>query len=205
MAMSAVGLLLLAGCGPRQQEAPVEEPAPAATEPAAPTPAAPVSATAILTGADGTEYGTVTFTQAGELTTVIAHVTGAPAGLHGFHVHETGECTPPDFESAGGHFNPGDAIHGSPTDPDHHPGDLGNIQIADDGSGHLEQETGLITVEPGPNSVVGKAVILHEDEDDFVSQPTGAAGDRLACGVVNGGTAAAAPEPTEETESEDTI
>ncbi|MGH9382568.1 MAG: superoxide dismutase family protein [Thermoanaerobaculia bacterium] len=186
--MSALGLALLAGCAPRQEEAPAEEaPAPTVTEPApTPEPAAPVSAAATLTGADGTRYGTVTFTQTGGRTAVVAHVTGAPSGLHGFHVHETGECTPPDFESAGDHFNPIGAIHGSPTDPDHHAGDLGNIQIGGDGSGHLEQDTDLLTVEPGPNSVVGRAIVLHADEDDFVSQPTGAAGGRLACGVVAG-------------------
>lgn len=213
LAMTAVGILLLAGCGPQQQQQePVAEEPPATEtetetmptpEPPAPTP--PVSASTTLTGADGTAYGTVTFTQTGTRTTVVADLTGAPAGMHGFHVHETGECTAPDFSTAGGHFNPTGAIHGSPTDPDHHAGDLGNIQIAEDGTGHLELDTDLLTVDPGPNSVTGKAVILHQDADDFASQPSGAAGDRLACGVVNDATGEAFPTAPEETGAEDTI
>lgn len=213
LVMSAVGVLLLAGCAPQQQEPPAEEPmateSEAETEPApeptTPEPTVSAEAAATLTGADGTEYGTVTFTQSGTRTTVVADLTGAPAGMHGFHVHETGECAPPDFASAGDHFNPMGAIHGGPTDPDHHAGDLGNIQIADDGSGHLELDTDLLTVEPGMHSVVGKAVILHEGTDDFVSQPSGAAGDRLACGVVESGAPAAFPTAGEDTASEDTI
>jgi len=185
IALSAVGVLLLAGCAKKQEAtapAAEESSAPAMTEPAA-APAA--VATATLASADGTDHGTVTFTQNGDQTTVVADVTGVPPGLHGFHVHETGECTPPDFKSAGGHFNPTGAIHGAPTDPEHHAGDLGNLEVGQDGTGHLELNSNMLTVKPGPNSVIGKSVILHAGEDDFVSQPSGGAGDRWACGVIS--------------------
>lgn len=186
MTLAAVGLILLVGCAKKQeatQSAEGTTAAPAATE-AAPVVKASV-ATASLKSADGADHGTVTFTQNGDQTTVVADVVGVPPGLHGFHVHEAGECTPPDFKSAGGHFNPTGAIHGAPTDPEHHAGDLGNIEVAQDGSGHLQLASNMLTVEPGPNSVVGKSVILHAGEDDFVSQPSGGAGNRWACGVIS--------------------
>lgn len=185
MTVAAVGLMLAAGCAQEQEQPlPIEEPAPATTEPAPAAVPAVETASTDLTGAEGTSYGTVVFTQSGETTTVTASVIGVEPGLHGFHVHATGECTPPDFASAEGHFNPTDTIHGAPTDLEHHAGDLGNIQVAEDGTGTLEVTSDTLTVTAGPNSAVGKAVILHEGEDDFVSQPSGDAGARLACGVV---------------------
>ncbi len=74
--------------------------------------------------------------------------------------------------------------HGGPIDMERHAGDLGNVEVAADGSAHLEMSSSMITVAAGPSSVVGRGVILHEKADDLVSQPTGAAGARLACGVV---------------------
>jgi len=184
--LAAVGLLLLAGCAKKQEATQAGEEAAAAPATSESMPAEqPSVATASLKGADGVDHGTVTFTQNGDQTTVVADVVGAPPGLHGFHVHEAGECTPPDFKSAGGHFNPTGAIHGAPTDPEHHAGDLGNIEVGEDGSGHFQLGSNMLTVDPGPNSVVGKSVILHAGEDDFVSQPSGAAGDRWACGVIS--------------------
>ena len=99
------------------------------------------------------------------------------------HLHEVGTCTPPDFKSAGDHFNPHGAQHAcSPTTP-RHPGDLGNIEIAESGEGHLELETDMLTVADGPSSVIGRAVVLHAGKDDCTTQPSGDSGDRLACGV----------------------
>jgi Cu-Zn family superoxide dismutase len=115
---------------------------------------------------------------------VVVHIENAPPGTHGLHVHEKGDCSAPDASSAGGHFNPGGAPHAGPTDLHRHAGDLGNITIEANGTGHLELVTDLLTVKPGPNSVVGKAVIFHEKADDMQTQPTGNAGGRLGCGVV---------------------
>jgi Cu-Zn family superoxide dismutase len=187
IALAAVGMLLLAGCAKKQEEKAAEETAAPATT--APAPAVAAVAIATLTSADGVNHGTITFTQNGDQTRVVADVTGVPAGLHGIHVHETGDCTPPDFKSAGGHFNPTGAIHGAPTDPEHHAGDLGNIDVGEDGTGHLDLNSNMLAVDDGPNSVIGKSVILHAGEDDFVSQPSGASGDRWACGVIGSVTA----------------
>lgn len=148
--------------------------------------AAPIAATlahAVLQSPGGVG-GTIMFAESGGTVTVTAHLTGVAAGEHGFHIHETGDCTGPDFKSAGGHFNPTAAAHGAPTDAAHHAGDLGNITIAADGSGTLTISSSMLTLAAGTNSIVGKAVIVHEKADDFKTQPTGNAGGRIACGVI---------------------
>ena len=145
------------------------------------------SATAELKGKDGsTISGKVTFKETAQGVAVVADVAGIPAGasMRGFHVHEVGDCTPPDFTSAGSHFNPTGAPHGARGATEHHAGDFGNIDVKADGTAHLELASTSITVAPGPNSVVGRAVILHEKGDDLLTQPTGNAGGRVACGVV---------------------
>lgn len=115
---------------------------------------------------------------------VEVHIENAPPGVHGLHVHEKGDCSAPDASSAGGHFNPGGMPHAAPSETRRHAGDLGNITIEANGTGHLEMVSDLLTVRPGPNSVAGKAVIFHEKADDMSTQPTGNAGGRLGCGVV---------------------
>ena len=89
-----------------------------------------------------------------------------------------------DFTSAGGHFNPAGVDHAGPGAETRHAGDLGNIEVAADGTAHLEVSSDIITLGEGDNSVMGKAVIVHKDADDLTSQPTGAAGARIACGVI---------------------
>jgi Cu-Zn family superoxide dismutase len=151
-----------------------------------------VPGTATLQGApEDTDFsGTVTITPEGNGVRIVAHVSGVDKdGKHGFHVHETGDCSHGEggkhFTSAGGHFNPAGAEHACPPTEPRHAGDLGNIEVTG-GTGHLETTTTLLTL-TGPNSVVGKAIILHAGEDDCKTQPTGNAGDRLACGVVTMG------------------
>lgn len=135
-------------------------------------------------GADRVDAGAVLFELGADGVRITAHIVGAPPGVHGLHVHELGDCSAEDFTSAGGHFNPTDAPHGSPEDAERHAGDLGNIVIGADGSGHLELVSTMLSIDEGDNAVVGRGVILHAKEDDLKSQPTGAAGARLACGVV---------------------
>jgi Cu-Zn family superoxide dismutase len=179
---AAVAVLVVAGCAPRE-EAPVAE---EITEVVEQPVAAPVTALATLTGRAGSEVaGTVSFTPVGDTVQIVADLSGTPPGPHGFHLHAVGDCSAEDFTSAKGHFNPTGASHGCPGDPEHHAGDLGNIEIADDGSGRLEIASSMISLEEGAeNSVIGRAVILHEKPDDCLSQPTGDAGSRLACGVI---------------------
>ncbi len=178
--IGAAALLVAIGCA-QKEEAPTPEPAP---EPEV-AQAAPMIATATLASrSDTTARGSVTFTQAEGVVTITAHIEDAPPGAHGLHVQEIGDCGSEDFKSTGGHFNPTGAPHGAPTDAERHAGDLGNIEVGEDGVGHLELTSDLLTVEAGANSVVGRGVILHEKADDLMSQPTGAPGSRIACGVV---------------------
>jgi len=127
--------------------------------------------------------GTVTFTKAEGGVKIDARVSGLKQGAHGFHVHEFGDCTAADGTSAGGHFNPAGEPHGGPDDAKRHAGDTGNITAANDGVTTLEYVDSQISFE-GPNSVLGRGVIVHANADDFKTQPTGNAGGRLACGVI---------------------
>jgi Cu-Zn family superoxide dismutase len=177
----AAVLLLSVGCAkPEEPVAQEPEPPPPVVEAPAPL----VAVAELQSTADLSITGMVSFTQTEAGVAIMAHIEGAPPGPHGLHVHEMGDCSAEDFKSAGGHFNPTGAPHGAPTDTERHAGDLGNMEIGEDGGGHFELDSDLLTVEEGPNSVVGRGVILHEKADDLVSQPTGAAGARLACGVV---------------------
>jgi len=149
----------------------------------------PASAQAILQPAKDTPgfSGRVTFYQAGSQVRVVADVTGvSPPGNHGFHVHENGKCEREPgkgFTTAGGHFNPAGTAHACPDAASHHAGDLGNIVINADGTGHVDVTTSALSLS-GASSVVGRAVILHAVADDCTTQPTGNAGGRLACGVI---------------------
>lgn len=106
----------------------------------------------------------------------------APNSEHGFHVHEKGDCSAPDGTSAGGHFNPGNTAHGHMGAG--HAGDLYSLRADANGTATFDYSTRSITVGHGATNVVGRGVIVHKDADDFVTQPTGNAGARLACGVV---------------------
>jgi len=155
-----------------------------AVAPALAEPSAHV-ATAKLSGVDGSALtGTVTFTEGEEGVTIVADVENAPPGRHGFHLHAKGDCSAADFTSTGGHFNPTEVEHGAPDAAVHHAGDFGNLTVGEDGKGHLELTSSMLTVADGPDTVVGRGLILHAGEDDLTTQPTGAAGARIGCGVV---------------------
>ncbi len=127
--------------------------------------------------------GTVTFTKSGNGVRVVAEVEGLTPGKHGFHVHEYGDCSAPDATSAGGHFNPEGVEHAGPEDDVRHVGDMGNLEAGDDGTARLEYTDDKISL-TGEHGIIGRAVIVHADEDDLTSQPTGDAGARVACGIV---------------------
>lgn len=143
------------------------------------------AAVATLAPTQGSKVsGSVTFTQSGGGVKVVAHFEGLTPGRHGFHIHEVGDCSAPDASSAKGHFNPGGVKHGAPEAAEHHAGDFGNIEASPSGIAHAEFTSRSITLGEGANSVVSRAVIVHEKADDMTTQPTGNAGGRLACGVV---------------------
>ena len=144
------------------------------------------TALAIIESRSGsTVTGKVVFTQLSSgQTRAEIWIQGAAPGNHGIHIHDKGDCSAPDAASAGGHFNAAGNPHAAPTDPKRHNGDFGNIEIGADGKGHTVITTDMLTVTPGPNSVVGRSVVFHEKADDLTTQPTGNSGARFGCGVV---------------------
>jgi Cu-Zn family superoxide dismutase len=144
----------------------------------------PTKAIAVLHPTAGNNVtGLVTFTKSGDEVKVVADVAGLTPGKHGFHIHEFGDCSSSDGSSAGGHFNPTHKQHGAPDASDRHAGDLGNIEADASGKAHLEWSDKVMKLS-GADSIVGRAVIVHEKVDDLKTQPTGNAGGRLACGVI---------------------
>lgn len=114
-------------------------------------------------------------------------VTGSEPSQHGFHIHEIGACEPPDFQSAGGHFNPTGVGHGLLDTDGPHAGDLPNLSLDPTGNADYEVTTKLITLSPGERSIFdqdGSAFVLHQQPDDYITDPAGDSGDRIACGVI---------------------
>jgi Cu-Zn family superoxide dismutase len=134
--------------------------------------------------AGNTAKGTVTFAQRGDRVAVTAKVSGLVPGAHGFHIHEKGDCASPDGMSAGGHFNPFGKPHASPTVADRHAGDMPVLVADSGGNATLDVVLDTITVGGAAGDIVGRAVIVHKDPDDFTTQPTGNSGARVACGVI---------------------
>ena len=131
--------------------------------------------------------GLVTFEQTADGVHVKAKVEGLTPGLHGFHIHEKGDCSAPDGSSAGGHFNPTSAPHGDPSHASKHSGDFGNITADAKGVATLDVKvplSQLTLTEGSPVNALNRGVIVHTAPDDFKTQPTGNAGGRLACGVI---------------------
>ncbi len=145
------------------------------------------SATATLEPRSGSQVrGTVTFTQAGpDIVRVSGQFTGHSKGPKGFHIHEKGDCSDPKAMSTGGHFNPTRHKHGGPYEPVRHSGDLGNLNFSDQGVANINFVVGGISVSSGKaDGIIGRAVIVHADVDDFKTDPTGNAGGRVACGII---------------------
>ncbi len=166
--VSVVGVVFLAGC------------ASAATS-------TPSSATADLRTATGQSVGRAVFTPSGAGVHIVVDVHGLPPGPKGVHIHETGACTPPAFTSAGGHFNPDGRQHGSENPQGSHAGDLPNLVVAADGSGHLVVTTDRVALGSRRTSLFdadGSALIVHSGPDDLKTDPTGNSGGRIACGVI---------------------
>lgn len=144
------------------------------------------SASATLQPRSGTKVsGTVTFTQDGDQVRVTGTIIGHTPGRKGFHIHDKGDCSAPDAMSAGGHFNPHKKQHGaSPTAG--HAGDLGNLTFDNRGRAVIDITVDGITVSRAANGIICRAVVIHVQEDDLKTDPTGNAGGRAACGVIQG-------------------
>ena len=142
------------------------------------------SAGVTLRPASGTQVqGALRFTQVGDQVRVTGEISGHQPGVKGFHIHDKGDCSAPDAMSAGGHFNPTKAKHGAPGAG--HAGDLGNLVFNDAGRATVNMMVGGISVsKEAANGIIGRAVIVHIAPDDLKSDPTGNAGGRAACGVI---------------------
>jgi Cu-Zn family superoxide dismutase len=128
--------------------------------------------------------GTVSFTQVGDKVRVSGNLSGLkPGAQHGFHVHEKGDCSSGDGMSAGGHFNPAAKPHGSLA-ADHHAGDMPNVTADSYGNATASFDIPGLTIGSGAADIVGKGLIVHRDPDDYKTQPTGNAGPRIACAVI---------------------
>lgn len=135
--------------------------------------------------------GTVGFAAQGDKLVVTAHISGlTPGRQHGFHVHEAGDCSAADATSAKGHFNPTGQPHGNPGAHAHHgaaarhAGDLPNLVADASGQAHYRAEVSGLTLDAGATGILGRAVVVHADPDDYQSQPAGNSGRRVACGVI---------------------
>lgn len=145
-----------------------------------------VKAYAIINPAEGSEVvGVVSFIETEGGVRIVADVAGLTPGLHGFHIHEHGDCGGPGIANAGGHYNPTNKPHGGPDSPidERHVGDLGNLDANADGIAHYNRVDSIISL-TGEQSIIGKSVLVHADPDDLKSQPTGNAGKKIACGVI---------------------
>jgi Cu-Zn family superoxide dismutase len=149
--------------------------------------AAAQTAKTTLKNAEGKNVGSAELSQLPAGVLIKLSLNGVPAGEHAFHVHAAGKCEPP-FTSAGGHFNPDSKKHGLMANEGHHAGDMPNLHIPQDGALAIEVVNASVTLEKGkPNSLFGPngtALIVHAGKDDYKTDPTGDAGGRIACGVV---------------------
>ncbi|WP_448204426.1 superoxide dismutase family protein [Azospirillum sp. sgz302134] len=156
---------------------------------------APTTATAQMPGqpqaqaamkdADGKDLGTISLTQFPHGLLIHGELEGLKPGWHAVHIHENGACTP-TFAAAGGHFNPGGGQHGFDAAPTH-AGDLPNFLVTDSGKGAFEIIAQQVTLGEGQASLFkpgGTSFVVHAQQDDYASEPAGASGDRVACGVV---------------------
>ena len=148
--------------------------------------AAADKATAVLKDSKGNEVAKAELTATPSGVLISLDLTAVPAGEHAFHIHAVGKCEPPDFKSAGPHFNPDEKKHGLMIPEGPHAGDMPNLYVPSDGKLHVEMLDQMVTLDEkaGLLDQDGSALVIHAGVDDYVSDPAGNAGDRLACGVV---------------------
>jgi len=148
-----------------------------------PLPAAGVT----LRDSSGRVVGSAVLLQRGGGVRILVDLKGVTPGTKAVHIHEVGRCDPPSFESAGAHFNPTKAEHGTANPRGPHAGDLPNITVDATGQGHLEVTASRVTLERGRASLFGadgSALVVHAGPDDMRTDLEGNSGVRVACGVI---------------------
>ncbi len=145
------------------------------------------TARAELKTAKGEPAGTAVLTETPAGVLVHASLSGLPPGAHAFHIHDVGQCEPPDFKSAGAHFNPGGSHHGFANAEGAHAGDLPNIFVPESGKVEVDVLARGVTLGTGANGLFdanGSSLVVHQAADDYKTDPAGNAGARIACGVI---------------------
>lgn len=146
------------------------------------------TAYAYLVDLQGEVVGEIVLAQAPQGVGIRGDLSGLPPGVHGFHIHQTGQCDPP-FESAGTHLNPSGKEHGLENPAGPHDGDLPNVTVPENGVGTVDAMAPLVSL-TGPNSLFdadSSAIIVHADQDDQLTGPSGNSGMPIACGVITRG------------------
>lgn len=171
---------------------PAPPPPPVPSEPPAPPPPPPppppsVTAKADLAPTEGHQAtGNLTLITVPDGVQITGRISGLEAGgVHGFHIHEDGDCSAADASSAGPHFNPHGHVHGHPGEGEHHAGDMLNVAADEDGVIEVDALAEKVTLGDGADTdILERAIVLHANADDYVSQPAGDSGPRIACGVI---------------------